>query len=116
MELVLFTNGLNLCSIVGDWRCEMRRVHFGSTEYVSGWVNLRTEGLVPNIRLPTHVYPISYDLSIIAVLEPDYKIDGSFSIDCEVAVGSNDGSLTLSIKYISIVEDSVRVSTDEGTT
>ena len=44
-------------------------------------VNLRTESvLVPNTRLPLDFIPYKYNLDLVAILEDEYKIEGSVTI------------------------------------
>lgn len=52
-----------------------------------GRVNLRTSGnLAPNSRLPGNVIPSHYDISLVAMLDPDFFIDGEYSIEATVNI------------------------------
>ena len=52
---------------------------------VQAVVNLRTEAvLIPDTRLPLDFIPYNYNLDLVAILEDEYKIEGSAMIQVHI--------------------------------
>ncbi len=64
----------------------------GATDLLLGRINLRTESggrYPPNARLPKNTIPRHYEVQLISVLEPDFLIDGAFTLYAEVKYFDN---------------------------
>lgn len=82
----------------------------GATDKISGVINLRRGGRVPNIRLPTNTIPARYVLDIVGDLEPDFRTEGNFSIETLVILdGVNDGRFSMHFHSMSFVESYLRL-------
>lgn len=85
----------------------------GITPMTRGRINLRTQGRVPDIRLPKNTIPSHYDLTINAIWEPEFYIDGSFSVDSRVTLNFvEDGYFTINLRYINIHEDTLTLTSN----
>ena len=75
---------------------------------VKGKLNLRTSGDVPNVRLPASTIPDHYDISFVALWEPDWKMEGTFKMKGEVTKdGVNDNRVQFHFLDMSINEASI---------
>jgi hypothetical protein len=74
----------------GEWKCKIRPAD--GSHYQEGTINLLTseQGFVRDMRLPHHVIPQTYNLSLTPFIIPDnYTIQGSITINAVTQEAEN---------------------------
>ena len=97
---------------LGAWSCQTRLR--GVNQFQEATKQLRKPGeKVTDVRLPTHLNPVSYDIYALPFLIPDnWTIAGLVGINLEVTEESDN--ITMHISDILIHESEVRVSFGES--
>ena len=109
MRTVKTTNKNLFIPVQGDWSCEL------NDGFLRGYFNIRSSGLVPNVRLPADVTPFHYAITVAPDLT-EGTLRGDFAVDVTVANGGGQttvSELTMHILDISVEEDTITV-TDSG--
>ncbi|XP_023321022.1 aminopeptidase N [Eurytemora carolleeae] len=111
--------GIRIQSVVledlGQWECMIENAEAPNQ---IGFVNLLNNemGFVKDVRLPRHVLPVSYNLSLIPfIIENNYTIDGNIRIESNIVEAENncdDKCIVMHTRDTYIDEESVLVSMD----
>ena len=97
-------------SDLGVWTCHVElndTLHFQESKLTA-----TMDGLVDDIRLPRNLLPEKYTIRLTPyILEGNFTINGHVDIDLNVTnMGEEISSITLHIRQIEIIEDSVEVT------
>ena len=96
-------------SDLGVWKCFVELND--SKQFQESWLTATTDGLVDDIRLPRHLIPEEYNVQLTPfIMKDNFTINGHVEILLSVAnVLDAISNITLNIRNIDIMEDSVTV-------